>query len=97
MDGLRSGHSISGAVPDLQSDRRLAEHTPDPASATSKFSDSNCNLWVTAAPWSTEAFPMFESVLGIHPPPAIAGDFASGRTASIYCFTSLLAALGSPA
>jgi predicted ATPase/GAF domain-containing protein len=43
----------------------------------------------------TEAFPVLEAALGIHPPPALAGDFER-QNRLIYCFTSLLGALGSP-
>jgi len=43
----------------------------------------------------TEAFPVLEAALGKHPPPALAGDFER-QNRLIYCFTSLLGALGSP-
>jgi predicted ATPase len=43
----------------------------------------------------TEAFPVLEAALGIHPPPATLGDFER-QNRLIYCFTSLLGTLGSP-
>ena len=43
----------------------------------------------------TEAFPVLEAALGIHPPPALAGDFER-QNRLIYCFTTLLGALGTP-
>ena len=43
----------------------------------------------------TEAFPVLESVLGIHPRPAVVGT-VERQNRLTYCFTTLLAALGRP-